>query len=81
MPNKSDSERLASIETLVQSIDKRLFGNGQPGEIDHLHLRISGQGREIQNLQRWRYWIMGLAIGAGLFAGSVGHKLIANILP
>jgi hypothetical protein len=36
-----DSERLVRIETTITDMSKRLFGNGQPGELESLRNRIA----------------------------------------
>lgn len=36
----TDSERLAKVETIVEVIHDRLFGNGQPGELSKLDDRV-----------------------------------------
>lgn len=55
-------ERLARIETMVEEIYHRLFGNGQPGELDRLNSRVG-------KLENWRWWVMGIAVGAGIACG------------
>lgn len=66
--SKSDSERLASIETTVDNIDKRLFGDDGAGGME-------GRLRALEN-RLW--WILGaaavLAASGGL--GGVIAKAI-----
>ena len=79
MPNRTDSERLAAIETslnniekrLFDNIEKRLFGNGQPGELEQLHERINAHGKRVSSLENWRWWLTGVAVGVGTLLGYI----------
>jgi hypothetical protein len=51
---KSNGERLARLETQMYS----LVGNGQPGRIGLLE-------RAVEELKRWRWWVVGAAAGSG----------------
>jgi hypothetical protein len=79
MSNRTDSERIASIETSVVNIEKRLFGNGQPGDIGMIHERITLQGKRIAKLENWRWWVVGVAVGAGVVGGAGLHKIVEAI--
>jgi len=77
---QADKERLARVETTLMNIDKRLFGNGQPGHIDQIHTRISESNKRIASLENWRWWVMGLGIGTGLGLGFISaHALEAMV--
>lgn len=52
------AERLSGVETVVRNLDRRLYGNGQPGDIADLK-------RKLDQLLSW-YW---KAIGALAVAG------------
>jgi hypothetical protein len=52
--DQTDGERIASIETLVGDMHTRLFGNGQPGELEGIRGRLT-------KLESW-FW---RAAGAG----------------
>ena len=67
--NRTDSERLASMETTLDDIKHRLFGNGRPGHIDGIYNRLS-------KLENWRWWVVGIAVGAGVVLGGYGHAAI-----
>lgn len=78
---RTDSEQItaiaaevAVIKSTVISLDKRLFGNGQPGHIESIYKRLA-------KLENWRWWVVGVAVGAGMFAGGVGHKLLEKMIP
>ena len=71
MPNRTDSERLAAIETSLNNIEKRLFGNGQPGELEQLHERINAHGKRVSSLENWRWWLTGVAVGVGTLLGYI----------
>jgi hypothetical protein len=53
-PDQTDGERIASIETLVGDMHTRLFGNGQPGELEGIKARLT-------RMESW-FW---RAIGGG----------------
>jgi hypothetical protein len=61
---KSDRERLGTIEAIVSRMEQRLLGNGQPGEIDKLKQRVT-------RLESW-FW---RAAGAAALAILVLEKL------
>ncbi len=62
---RTDSERLAVIESIVMRMDRRLFGrDGDMGEVDRLDVRVTA-------LENWRWWLVGIAVGMG-FAGGAG---------
>jgi hypothetical protein len=69
MQPRSDSERIAYIEATVMNIEKRLFGNGQPGEIDQLHERLNGHGKRLAKMENWKWWLLGIGLGIGLGSG------------
>jgi hypothetical protein len=49
---KANGERLARLETQMYG----LVGNGQPGRIALLE-------RAVEELKRWRWWVVGAAAG------------------
>ena len=56
---------IASTRTLLESMQKTLFGNGQPG-LCRLH------SDRIARLERWRSWLAGaLAVLGLLWSGTV----------
>lgn len=62
MTQDEQDELLIEIRTIVKTMEHRLFGNGQPGEIDKLHA-----------LEAWKNRISGaiaiLSAGLMLFGG------------
>jgi len=70
---KTDSERLAVIEETVVDMKKRLFGNGQPGELSSVKSRLS-------KLENWRWWVMGIAVGCGVVVGGAGRAIAGALL-
>lgn len=55
----TDSERIIAIETTVFGMSQRLYGNGQPGDIDKIYSKI-------ESIERFKWQ----AIGAlGLISG------------
>ena len=38
--DRTDSERLVRVETVLNDMDHKLFGNGRPGKIEEIEARI-----------------------------------------
>lgn len=72
----SDNERLARIEVVLTNIEKRLFGNGHPGELGQLHTRLDVHNKRLTSLEMWRWWIAGVALGLGIASGIGISQLI-----
>jgi hypothetical protein len=51
-PDATDGERIASVETILCDMHKRLFGNGQPGEIEEIKRRVA-------DLEKWMWRCLG----------------------
>lgn len=66
MNEKSIQERLAVIEEVVLRLEERLFGNGQPGEIERL------QGR-VRRLESW-LWRAAGAVGLAILLIETFHR-------
>lgn len=74
MDPRSDSERLAIIETTITILSHRLLGDdGNGGELDSLHKRVS-------RLENWRWWVVGIGIGAGAVIGWNGNAVARALL-
>jgi hypothetical protein len=76
MSERSDSERIAIIETIVKNLEHRLLGNGKPGEVETLHSRLNAHGKRIADLEHWRWWLLGIGLGIGLGSGAGIMKII-----
>lgn len=63
-----NAERLARIEILCETMNHRLFGNGQPGELDRMK-------DDISSLKASRVWVKGIMSTLGFIVGgdSVAH--------
>jgi hypothetical protein len=61
MPNLG--ERLARIEALLEELRHDLLGNGEPGRIRNIEMRL-------RNLEKLRWMIAGALILLGLISGS-----------
>lgn len=70
---RTDSERIAAIETEVMNIKAALLGNGQPGKISEIEKRIL-------YLENFRYWVMGLGVGAGIACGLGMKALLEAVI-
>jgi hypothetical protein len=66
MNDKSIQERLAVIEDVVLRMEARLFGNGQPGEMEHLQNRI-------RKLESW-FWRAAGAVGLAVVLIETLHR-------
>ena len=66
MNEKSIQERLAVIEEIVLRLEERLFGNGQPGEMERLQSRV-------RRLESW-FWRAAGAIGLAVLLIETLHK-------
>lgn len=69
--DKLVEERLAVIEAVVIRLEERLFGNGQPGEIASLRLRVA-------RLEAW-FWRTAGAAGLLLFVAEVVTRLFGGL--
>ncbi len=66
MESKSIAERLAVIEEVVCRLEERLFGNGQPGELEQMR-------RRVRFLEQW-FWRAAGAIGLTMAVVEWMHK-------
>lgn len=57
-------ERVATLETLVKDV----VGNGQPGRLTNVESAVSG-------LQRWRYWLTGIAATTTAASSFILHYI------
>ena len=53
-PGVTDREILLQVHYSQFMLTERLFGNGQPGEIDTIHGRVSHVRDSVSSLQSWR---------------------------
>lgn len=65
------AERLMRIETIVERLESRLLGNGQPGELDLMRTRLY-MLEKLEAKGRGALWIVGLIISA-LTGGGLIH--------
>jgi hypothetical protein len=66
MSETSIQERLAAIEAIVTRMELRLFGNGQPGDLEKLHLRV-------RRLESW-FWRAAGAVALAIFLLETLHR-------
>lgn len=69
MSQEEQDELLIEIRTIVKTMEHRLFGNGQPGEIDKLH-----------DLQNWKSKIQGALAVISTTMIIMGGFLIKHLL-
>jgi hypothetical protein len=65
------SERSAVIESTLLDVKRQLFGNGQPGQIQLLHSRVSTVDKRVDLLENWKWWVVGAGVGAGTALGYI----------
>lgn len=63
-PNATDSERIALIEQMMGDMQYRLFGNGQPGQLQRIDRRLA-------RLESWRSKWAGAAALAALLLSAL----------
>ena len=66
MNDKSIQERLAVIEEIVIRLEERLFGNGQPGELERLQTRV-------RRLESW-FWRAAGAVSLAVLLIEIIHR-------
>ena len=66
MNEKSIQERLAVIEEIVLRMEQRLFGNGQPGDLENLQSRV-------RRLESW-FWRAAGAVALAVMLLETLHK-------
>ncbi len=70
---RTDSERIAIIETVALRLELRLLGSdGEGGIVERLDQRIS-------SLEQWRWWLVGLTLGSGV-AGVAGMLRLIGVI-
>ena len=57
--NADIQSQLAVTHNTVLDMHHRLFGNGQPGEIEKLNTRISSTNDRVGKLENWRWYLLG----------------------
>jgi len=77
--DKTDHDLLIEIHAKVTGMERRLFGNGQPGTIAEIWERIEETERKVHLLQSFR-WLLGGAVAVVAFLlGAYGRALVAAI--
>lgn len=77
-------KQIIEINAMVREMRLRLLGNGQPGEIEKLHLRIgtvrdSHDGR-ITKLEHSRTYIKGVLWAIGLLTTGAGLAILKHLV-
>lgn len=71
--HESDRDLLIEVATIVRKMDERLFGNGQPGEIDKMN-------KEIRSLTSYRNRLVGAVSTVTFILLAFGAVLLEHIL-
>lgn len=73
MTNQTDRDMLIEVSTLMREMHGRLFGNGQPGEIDKIN-------KEVRGLTNYRNRLIGAVSTITFLLLAFGGILLAHIL-
>lgn len=77
--NETDHDLLIEISAGLKDIRGRLFGNGQPGEIQKLHSRLLAAEHKVQHLDAYK-WLLGGALAVVAFLlGAFGHAVVKEL--
>lgn len=66
-------ERLSAIEVTLEHMDRRLFGNGQPGELERLAMRVSQletHSWKIAGAMGLALFVLNFLTGSGLLSAA-----------
>ena len=81
--NEEIIERLTRMEAnqdqhgeQLRSLEKRLFGNGQPGVLADMVKTTAAVERRVAILERYRYWLGGLIFGLPAIYEIAIHYLL-----
>jgi len=63
------------IDTTVADMHHKLFGNGQPGELDKLHGRVSAVSDRVDSLENFKWKLVGISVGATTLASLLSFLI------
>lgn len=73
------SEQIMALDSKHDRMDRRIFGNGQPGEFGVVHARLDRIRHEVSTiddrvdkLENWRWYVMGASAGFGAIGAMIG---------
>ena len=66
-------ERGEAVCNSVERIEKRLFGNGQQGEIPTLWGEVSGVKKRVGSLENWKWYVLGVSAGVVAVVAALHH--------
>lgn len=90
MPNRPSTEavialieknivEVAVIQALLMKIEKSLFGNGQPGELQKIHARLDNHERRLSTHDKYMYLAVG-SIGLMQWLTGAGQFSLKKFL-
>jgi len=69
------------VQTEIEKLEHRLYGNGQPGDIQRIDSRVDSNTTAIRELQEFKWKAMGIGAAICFFSGggtfSLEHLLKA----
>ena len=76
---KGDHDLLIEIAATLRDMRSRLFGNGQPGELQVMQKRLAEAEGQIRRLNSYK-WLLGGALAVVAFLlGAYGHAVIREL--
>ena len=66
-------ERGEAVCSSIERIERRLFGNGQQGEIPKLWGEVSGVKKRVGSLENWKWYVLGTCGGVAALAALLYH--------
>ena len=84
MTESERDELLIQTATIVKSLDRRLFGNGHPGELEKIRQEALEKYEEVritaQKLQNWKNGIQGAFAVLTAIISIIGTFLFKHLL-
>ena len=66
-------ERGEAVCSSIERIERRLFGNGQQGEIPTLWGEVSGVKKRVGSLENWKWYVVGSVTAVITIVGVLYH--------
>ncbi len=77
--NLTQAQQITRTMTIVEEMHTRLFGNGQPGELDKLGKRLETLDGEIETLKETRAHVKGVIWTIGVLFTAMGGTELWHI--
>lgn len=77
--NYDESQKLTRVETMLEDMHLRLFGNGQPGELAKLGTRMDAMDDEIDGLKETKAHAKGAMWALGALFTALGGTEVWHV--